>query len=81
MEHLHCDTLITEADRVAQTIQDLVENKSCFYIDIAILVRTNNTADPFLRALNMKQIPWRFSGNRGLYSQPEVTKFLKKQVK
>jgi len=72
VEHLHCDTLITEADRVAQTIQDLVENKDCYYSDIAILVRTNNTADSFLRALNMKQIPWRFSGNRGLYSQLEV---------
>ncbi len=72
VEHLHCDTLTTEADKVAQTIQELVESKKYTYSEIAILVRSNNNADPFLRALNMKDIPWRFTGNRGLYSRPEV---------
>ena len=40
--------------------------------DHAILVRGNRDADPFLRALNMARIPWRFSGTAGLYRQPEV---------
>ncbi|HEX2221845.1 MAG TPA: ATP-dependent DNA helicase [Candidatus Limnocylindria bacterium] len=40
--------------------------------DHAILVRGNRDADPFLRALNMARIPWRFSGTSGLYRQPEV---------
>ncbi len=72
VEHFHCDTLITESDRVAQIIRDLVDTKKYTYSDIAILVRANAYADPFLRAMNMKEIPWRFSGNRGLYERPEV---------
>jgi DNA helicase-2/ATP-dependent DNA helicase PcrA len=38
----------------------------------AILVRGNRDADPYLRALNMARVPWRFSGTAGLYRQPEV---------
>ena len=40
--------------------------------DHAVLVRGNRDADPYLRALNMARIPWRFSGTAGLYQQPEV---------
>ena len=35
-------------------------------------MRANNDADPFLRALNLRGIPWTFSGNAGLYGRPEV---------
>src|SRR6266511_5580526 len=42
------------------------------YKDCAILVRANADADPFLRALNMRSIPWTFSGNAGLYGRPEI---------
>ena len=38
----------------------------------AILVRGNRDADPYLRALSLRRIPWRFSGSAGLYRQPEV---------
>jgi DNA helicase-2/ATP-dependent DNA helicase PcrA len=68
---LQFDTLSHEADRVAGIIsQKLTEG--CRPGDVAILVRRNADADPFLRALNMKQIPFRFSGSRGLYAQDEV---------
>ena len=68
---LQFDTLSHEADRVAGIIaQKLAEGYRPG--DIAILVRRNADADPFLRALNMKQIPFRFSGSRGLYAQDEV---------
>ena len=40
--------------------------------DFAILVRSNADADPFLRALNVKGLPHRFSGSRGLYAREEV---------
>ena len=40
--------------------------------DLAILVRSNSDADPFLRALNVKGLPHRFTGNRGLYAREEV---------
>ncbi|HDQ43920.1 MAG TPA: PD-(D/E)XK nuclease family protein [bacterium] len=72
VEHLHCDSLTTESDRVARIIHDLVQSKGYGYGDIAVLVRANNDADPFLRAMNLFEIPWRFSGNRGLYSRPEI---------
>jgi len=72
VQHLHFDTVSSEADAVAEIIEKKVEEKECEYGDFAILVRSNNDADPFLRSLNMKGIPWRFSGNQGLYSREEV---------
>ncbi|MBM3285702.1 MAG: ATP-dependent helicase, partial [Candidatus Aminicenantes bacterium] len=71
MHLLQFDTLSHEADRVAEIIREKV-NSGFHYGDIAILVRRNADADPFLRALNMKQIPYRFSGSRGLYAQAEI---------
>jgi len=65
------DTLSQEADSVAKFIEEKV-NEGFKHGDIAILVRRNADADPFLRALNMKEIPYRFSGSRGLYSQEEI---------
>ena len=35
-------------------------------------MRSNADADPFLRALNVKGMPHRFSGSRGLYAREEV---------
>ena len=68
---LQFDNLSHEADRVAEIIQAKVD-EGHRYSDIAVLVRRNADADPFLRALNMKEIPFRFSGSRGLYAQEEV---------
>jgi len=68
---LQFDTLSHETDKVAEIIVGKVE-KGYRYSDMAILVRRNADADPFLRALNMREIPYRFSGSRGLYSQAEV---------
>jgi DNA helicase-2/ATP-dependent DNA helicase PcrA len=65
------DTLSHEADRVAELIEEKVKD-GFRWRDIAVLVRRNADADPFLRALNMKGIPFRFSGSRGLYTQDEV---------
>jgi len=72
VKHLHFDTLTTESDRVAGLIEEKVEGGGYKYSDFAILVRSNNDADPFLRALNMRGIPYRFSGNRGLYQREEI---------
>ncbi len=68
---LQFDTLSHEADRVAELVR-AGWREGTKLEEIAILVRRNADADPFLRALNMKQIPFRFSGSRGLYSQEEV---------
>jgi len=68
---LQFDTISHEADKVAEIIQEKVR-EGYKYGDMAVLVRRNADADPFLRALNMKEIPFHFSGSRGLYSQDEV---------
>ncbi|HXA94562.1 MAG TPA: ATP-dependent DNA helicase [Candidatus Dormibacteraeota bacterium] len=69
--HLAFDTVSTESDQVAEMIQEEHEGGRP-YRDFAVLVRANHDADPFLRALNLRGIPWTFSGNAGLYGRPEV---------
>ena len=72
VEHVHLDTLSSQADWVAARIADKVERGESRYKDFAILVRSNADADPFLRALNMRAIPHRFTGSRGLYNREEI---------
>jgi DNA helicase-2/ATP-dependent DNA helicase PcrA len=71
IKHLHFDTGQAEAGEVARLIEEKQKNGLSFG-DIAVLVRSNNGAQSFLRALNMRSIPWRFSGNQGLYSREEI---------
>jgi DNA helicase-2/ATP-dependent DNA helicase PcrA len=71
VRHLHAETLTDEADAVAAMIAEHVASGGR-YRDCAILVRANSDADPFVRALNMRGIPWWFSGTRGLYDREEV---------
>ncbi len=68
---LQFDNVSHETDKVAEIIQEKIE-EGYSYGEIAILVRRNADAEPFLRSLNMKEIPYRFSGSRGLYAQDEV---------
>src|SRR6202008_511906 len=69
--HRAFDTISSESDWVAARIEEeRAAGRPCK--DIAILVRANQDADPFLRALNLRGIPWTFSGNAGLYGRPEV---------
>jgi DNA helicase-2/ATP-dependent DNA helicase PcrA len=70
--HRYYETASQEADDVARMIQERVAEGRWTYDDVAILVRSNNDADDFLRALNLRGVPWTFSGNAGLYGRPEV---------
>jgi DNA helicase-2/ATP-dependent DNA helicase PcrA len=70
--YLPFDTLSAEADGVASRIAERVAAGTWRHRDVAILVRAHRDADPFLRALNMQGIPWRCSGNQGLYAREEV---------
>src|SRR5215510_1847031 len=70
-EHLAFDTVSSESDQVAAIIAD-EHGRGRPYRDFAILVRANNDADPFQRALSLRAIPRTFSGNAGLYGRPEV---------
>jgi len=69
--HLAFDAVTSESDRVAGIIEE-EHHKGRPYKDCAILVRANQDADAFLRALNLRGIPWTFSGNAGLYGRPEI---------
>ena len=76
VRHFHYDSLPGEADAVARMIGERMDRGGYNYSDFAVLVRANSHADPFLRALNMKGIPWRFSGNQGLYDREEIKTLL-----
>ncbi len=70
-QHRH-DILGTEADAVKARIAELVASGRYGYRDIAILVRSNRDAEPFLAALGAAGIPHEFSGARGLFRREEV---------
>ncbi|OLB98673.1 MAG: hypothetical protein AUH30_07090 [Candidatus Rokubacteria bacterium 13_1_40CM_68_15] len=70
--HWHYETGTQEADAVAETIREKVAAGIWKPDDVAILVRGNGDADQFLRSLNVKGVPWTFSGNSGLYDRPEI---------
>ncbi|MGH7364022.1 MAG: ATP-dependent helicase, partial [Candidatus Methylomirabilales bacterium] len=71
-EHRAFERHEEEADGVARLVAERVSSGRSRYRDIAILVRTNREADPYLRALNLQGIPWHFSGARRLFARPEV---------
>src|SRR5438128_1443983 len=70
--HWHYETGTQEADAVAETIREKIAAGTWKPDDVAILVRGNADADQFLRSLNVKSVPWTFSGNSGLYDRPEI---------
>ncbi len=71
VQHWYFDTVLEEAGAIAEMIFGEVQSGAAYH-QFALLVRANNHADDYLRALNMKGIPYRFSGMRGLYNTPEV---------
>ena len=71
-QHIAFDANSTEADNVAAMIKEKVRAGNFKYSDFAILVRSNSDASGFLQSLNMQNIPWKFSGNVGLYAREEV---------
>jgi DNA helicase-2/ATP-dependent DNA helicase PcrA len=71
VRYLAFDTVSAEADGVATLIDERLRG-GARPRDVAILVRSNADADPFLRALNVKGVPHRFSGSRGLYAREEI---------
>ncbi|RJO60251.1 PD-(D/E)XK nuclease family protein [candidate division WS5 bacterium] len=70
--HIHCDTVTSEADKVAKTIKEKYEAGEYSLKDFAILARSRNSAQPFIHALDHAGIPYKFSGSAGLYDRPEV---------
>ena len=65
-------TLTEEADAVAEHLESLVASAGFDFSDCAILTRTNKDARSYLQALNLRDIPFRFTGSHGLYDTEEV---------
>ncbi|MEK7623736.1 MAG: ATP-dependent DNA helicase, partial [Patescibacteria group bacterium] len=73
VEHFHLSSLDDEVKSVIKKILELKEkDESMVWDDIAILVRANSHAEPFLRALELAHIPYEFLASSGLYRQPTV---------
>lgn len=70
--HIHCDTVTSEADKVASIIKEKYESDEHSFKDFAILARSRNGAQAFVHALDHAGIPYKFSGSAGLYDRPEV---------
>ncbi len=68
VEFIHTDRVENEAEAVAKKIQELDISPK----DIAILVRANAHADPFMRALSRHDIPYQFLGPGKLFQQSEI---------
>jgi DNA helicase-2/ATP-dependent DNA helicase PcrA len=61
-----------EADFIASEIERLVRAGYYEHKDFAVLVRAKNDARMFLKTLERKGIPFRFTGDEGLYNKKEV---------
>lgn len=65
-----------EAEFVTKKIKELVKDKGYEYKDFAILVRANDHAQPFVRALERGRIPYQFLGPGRLFHQEEIKDLL-----
>jgi DNA helicase-2/ATP-dependent DNA helicase PcrA len=73
VEHIHTKTLDQEVGEVLKKILAILkEDKEANYNDFAILVRANDSASPFVRALDRAGLPYQFLASRGLYSKPII---------
>ncbi len=70
---LYLDRVENEAEEVVKEIKrQCIGASARQWKDIAILVRANNHAEPFVRALMRHNIPFQFLGPGQLFRQPEI---------
>jgi len=69
-------TVGEEADWVAGEVRRRLVGRAAQASRIAILVRTNADAEPFLRSLNMAGVPWICSGATGFHARPVVRELM-----
>ncbi|TFG35727.1 MAG: PD-(D/E)XK nuclease family protein [Parcubacteria group bacterium] len=73
IEHISAKSLDQEVGKTIKKILEILKkDKEAAYNDIAILVRANNTANSFTKALERAGLPYQFLASRGLYSKPIV---------
>lgn len=69
VSHLQYETIDDEVRGVVEKIQELCANASAKFDDIAILVRANHHAAPFIHALESAGIPYEYRTSSGLFRQ------------
>ena len=73
IEHIHAKTLDEEIGQVLKRILEILKKDTdATYNDFAILVRANDSAVPFIKALERANLPYQFLASRGLYSKPII---------
>lgn len=76
VKFIHRDRVENEGDAVAQEILRLVVDENYSYGDVAILVRANSHADPFIQAFRRHAIPYQFLGPGRLFKQDEIIELI-----
>lgn len=66
------DRVENEAETVANKIKKIIKNDEYKWKDIAVLVRANNHADPFIRTFVRHGVPFQFLGPGQLFRQEEI---------
>ena len=66
------EIVVKKIMKILKQVQDDKESRKYDFKDFAILVRANNHADAFIRALSRAGIPYQFLGPGQLFRQPEV---------
>ena len=73
IEHIHTKNLDQEVGETLKKILEILKkDKEATYNDFAILVRANDSAIPFVKALERAGLPYQFLASRGLYSKPVI---------
>jgi DNA helicase-2/ATP-dependent DNA helicase PcrA len=73
IEHIHAKILEEEVAKTIKKITEILKrDKSANYNDFAILVRANDAANAFIKALERAGLPYQFLASKGLYSKPGV---------
>ncbi|MCX6718302.1 MAG: UvrD-helicase domain-containing protein [Candidatus Staskawiczbacteria bacterium] len=73
IEHIHAKNLDGEVGQTLKKILEILKtDKDATYNDFEILVRANDSAIPFVKALERANLPFQFLASRGLYSKPII---------
>ncbi|MCD6194910.1 ATP-dependent helicase [bacterium] len=68
----HFEHSQAEADFIVQKIKES-QKKGTPLKEIAVLVRSNHLAQHYIKAFNKNGVPYIFSGESGIYFQPEIS--------
>jgi len=73
IEHISAKSSEEEVNKTMRKILEILkEDKDADYNDFAILVRANDSANLFIKALERTGLPYQFLASKGLYSKPAV---------